>query len=694
MTTTSKPVSERDVARSFEGGPRVAAKVRWPAAPLALVTALAFIPVVGNGFVRWDDDRNFLDNPWFRGLTVESARWAWSTSLLGVYQPLSWLMMEAEFDAWGLDPRGYHVVSLIGHVVNAAALWVLTRALLERVSRVEGVPAAPDRLARASALAVALYAVHPLRAEVVAWASCQPYLPSGFLALAAALAYLHACDDDRPASGLGWLAAAWLLYALALMTKVVPVMLPAVLLVLDVYPLRRIGPGRWLGRGAWRVYGEKVPFVAIALPLMVVAVRVRGVDDFRAMSAEEFDPVVRLARACFAPWFYLYKTVFPLDLVAFYPPPTGRRGYLSVPYEAAVIATASATIAAIAVRCRRPGLTASWVCYLLMLAPNSGLVATGKSFVADRYSYFPSMAGAVALAYALARLAARPRARKSARAVATALVVFFSALSWRQCLDWRSSEALWTRTYAYAPDDPDVNMAVGVAKNQEGKAAEAKRHFLRVLELDQTNTLALVNLGGIAFQEHDFAGAEAAWNKALAIDRNEPEALSGLGLVREQQGRILEAERFQRKALERRPDYTQARNNLAVVLAKEGKTDEAATELTLVVGAAPGDAVAHYNLGRTLAKLDRHNEALFQFAEALRLRPGVANRHSAMGIVSPSAEPRGGSHPRVRGRPRHRPPERRSPPRNRRDQSGALTGIFVAASTNGRSPRGPFTTPV
>jgi protein O-mannosyl-transferase len=597
---------------------------------LAAVAALAFAPVVGNGFVRWDDDRNFLENPAFSGLSLENVRWAWTTGLLGVYQPLAWMLMEAEFDAWGLNPRFYHVASLVGHAAIAVVLWVLTLALLERAGRGAAGPSATGfaRRESAAAIAVALYAVHPLRAEVVSWASCQPYFPSVLLALLATLAYLGACDAERPEGRLGRLVGAWALYAMGLLTKIVPVMLPAILLVLDVYPLRRLGPGRWTGRGAWRVYGEKLPFLAVALPLMVVALRVRGADDYRTM---HYDPAVRLARAFVTPGFYLIKTAFPLDLVAFYPPPADRLGYLEGMSAAAIATTLGVTVAAIAACRRLPGLAAAWACYLLALAPNLGLVRTGRSFLADRYSYFPSMAGAVVLGYALARLASRPRAWVLARAVAAVLVVGLSALSWRQCLCWRSSEAIWTRAFEYAPDDPNINMALGVAKNQEGKAAEAKGHFLRALEADGRNTLALVNLGGIELNEGDLAAAEATWGRALEIDPNEAEAMSGLALVRAKQGRFREAERFNRRALEVRPGYIQARNNLAAVLGYQGKFEEARAELARVVRDTPGDAVARYNLGQMLAILGRHTEALSQYAEAIRLDPGVASRYAGMG---------------------------------------------------------------
>src|SRR5262249_50762772 len=140
----------------------------WPALPLALATALAFWPVLNDGFINWDDDANFLENVDFRGFGWAQIRWAWTTDLLEVYQPLGWMLLELQYVAWGLDPRGYHAVGLLLHVANALAVYALLVALLERSGAGLG---RPDRvgLFAGAAMAAALFAVHPLRVEEVAW---------------------------------------------------------------------------------------------------------------------------------------------------------------------------------------------------------------------------------------------------------------------------------------------------------------------------------------------------------------------------------------------------------------------------------------------------------------------------------------------------------------------------------------------
>ena len=216
----------------------------WIVVALAVVAATAFLPALNNGFLAFDDDENFLDNASFRGLGPSQIRWAWTTFLLGVYQPLAWMLLELEYVLAGLNPRGYHLVSIGLHAAVAVALFALIVAILRRC----GWPAnqAPGReihLQLAAALAAALFAVHPLRVEVVAWASCQPYLPCALFSILTILAYLRTHDEPADADGgrrRAWMMVTLALFTAALLSKAVAVTLPLVLLAIDVYPLCRL----------------------------------------------------------------------------------------------------------------------------------------------------------------------------------------------------------------------------------------------------------------------------------------------------------------------------------------------------------------------------------------------------------------------------------------------------------------------
>ena len=233
------PVPSRSVGPNRDPLPAWDRRAWLIAVPLALIVTYAFIPVLDNDFVSWDDHENFLNNPYFRGLGPAQVKWAWTTLWVGAYQPLAWLLFETQYVFCQLDPRGYHLTSLLIHVANAVVLYVLTVALLVRC-RTESCLASPWTCSLSACLATALFMVHPLRVEPVAWASCQPYLPCTLFSMLAVLAYLRAFEMG-PHPRWGWLAAAFVLFVAALLSHALAVSLPAVLLILDVYPLRRLG---------------------------------------------------------------------------------------------------------------------------------------------------------------------------------------------------------------------------------------------------------------------------------------------------------------------------------------------------------------------------------------------------------------------------------------------------------------------
>jgi hypothetical protein len=276
-----------------------------------VIALAAFLPVRDNGFVSYDDRGNFLENGSFRGLGWPQLVWAWTTPHVGVYEPLGWMLLEAEYQAWGLDPRGYHIASLALYSLVTIALYGLTVAAVA-LSRPGLWRDNPGTVRACACLAVGLYAVHPLRVQAVAWASCQSYVVCGLFSVLTVLAYLRA-HDDSPRVRRGWLVGSFLLYAAALLSKAPAITLPAVLLVLDVYPLGRLGPGRWRGPVARRIYREKVPFAALSVIFAALAVwaRARAMTPVPGHGAE-----ARIARACYNVVFYLAKTVAPVRISA------------------------------------------------------------------------------------------------------------------------------------------------------------------------------------------------------------------------------------------------------------------------------------------------------------------------------------------------------------------------------------------
>jgi tetratricopeptide (TPR) repeat protein len=457
------------------------------AIPLGLIVLAAFLPVLDNGFVDWDDDLNFVKNPYYRGLGPAQVKWAWSTFWVGVYQPLAWLLLEAQYVVWQLDPRGYHLTSLLLHTANAVVLYLLTVTVLVR-SRTDACVRSPWTCALGAGLASALFAVHPLRVEAVAWVSCQPYLPCALFSMLAVLAYIRATGTG-PSSRWGWLVASLVLFAAALLSKAVAVSLPAVLLILDVYPLRRLGdgPGRWFGSSVRPVWWEKVPFVILSLVFVILAIKARK----HALSFDRFqqaDIFSRMTQACYGTWFYLVKSVLPLDIMAFYPTPR-RIDWLEPAFFSSILGTLTLSAGSFLLRRRWPGLLAAWLSYLVILAPNSGLVRTSDQLAADRYSYMALLGGVMVVAAGLCRFLQPPRrARRSAIgiiAVSLGALLGLVVLTRDQCRTWRDTETLWVHALNHESSrSTKAHNGLGAALFRNGKFAEAVANFTEAVRLD------------------------------------------------------------------------------------------------------------------------------------------------------------------------------------------------------------------
>jgi hypothetical protein len=535
------------------------------AAPLlVLLVFAAFGPALANGLVNSDDDVNFATNARYRGLGWPQVRWAWTTFLLGVYQPLAWLLLEAQYVLWGLDPRGYHLSSLLLHAANTIALYALTAALLARC-RPDLFLERPWARATAAGLATALFAAHPLRVEPVAWASCQPYLPCSLFSMLTVLAYLRAVGDGgRPRRG--WLAISVVLFAAALLSKAPAVGLPAVLLILDVYPLGRLGggPGCRLGPSPLRVWLEKLPFVAASLVCMglAVAARARSIIPLR-----EGGLGARAAQACYGVWFYLVKTAAPLGITAFYaqPEPVDWR---APRYLLSVAATLAVTVGLILARRRRPGLLAAWLAYLVLLTPTLGLVRTTNYLVADRYSYLPMTVGAVLLAAGLGRPFAAPRRGPAiaTAGAAGAAILCLVPLARDQCRIWRTSEALWSHALEHGGESATAHQGLGRARFDQHRLDEAIAEDREAIRLNPDYALVHSNLGAALTRKGRLDEAIAEYRIASHLNPDDATAHSNLATTLHQQGKLAEAITEAREAFRLNPDEAAALNTLAWAL--------------------------------------------------------------------------------------------------------------------------------
>jgi tetratricopeptide (TPR) repeat protein len=558
----------------------------WVVVFVAVITVVAFLPVTQNGFVNWDDDRNLLENPHYRGLGWAQLRWMFTTFHMGHYQPLSWLTFAFDYLLWGMDPFGYHLTNLLLHTTNGVLFYLLTLRLLSLAFSVTA--SSKDLGFRAAAgLAALIFAIHPLRVESVAWATQRRDVLSALFFLATILCYLRATTVENGSSyRWRWMSIALIAYCLSLLSKAAGVTLPVVLLVLDIYPLRRLGgsPRNWFSGAARRVLWEKAPFLLLALGAGVIA----PLAQYEAGALQPLDvhgAVPRLAQALYGLAFYLWKTVLPRNLSPLYELPT-RFNAWDWPFLLAEVVVVAVSIGLFVMRRRRPAGLASWVCYMVILAPVLGITQSGPQMVADRYTYLSCLGWAVLSGAGLVCCRQlwtsghiRSRTFALTSGVAVALLSGLGVLTWKQTQVWHDSETLWRHALSVERKSSYVHNSLGSALFVRGELEEAIEHFRRALQIDPAFAKAHHNLGVALARRGELEEAIEHFRRALQIDPVYAKAHHNLGVALARRGELGEAIEHFQQALRVEPEFAEAHQNLALALVQQGRKDEAAKYL-------------------------------------------------------------------------------------------------------------------
>ena len=519
----------------------------------------------------------------FRGLDARHLRWMFTTTRLGNYTPLAWLSYAIDYSIWGLEPAGYHLTNLLLHSLNAVLFYRLAKLLLRGVF-----PGAGPRAIEAGALVASLaFSAHPLRVESVAWASERRDVLAGAFYLSALLFYVRAAlrRDERKSFRLRALSVSC--FAGAALSKATVVPLPAALLALDLYPLKRIGAGERADELRARLI-EKIPYVLIAAAAAFVAVRAQLAHGDLAAVAEH-GLSSRLAQAAYGAGFYVRRTLLPAGLYALYP--LMRQGDLARPALESLALLAALVFACDALGVGRKAQVALWGYYIALLLPVSGLLQNGPQLVALRYSYLSCLGWALlAGAAAVRAVQDREKSRLRAATVLCALVLWLATDAWavrRQIALWRDDEVLWSRVLSRYPLSPDANMNMAEALLRENEPVAA-----------------------------EFYARVAAWiaPDVRATTLTLAETLSA-------QGRLAEARAGLERSLRRDPDWGEAQALLGVVLAREGRNGEALPRLQRAAALLPSSAEAQGNAGSALALRGRYAEALPYFEKAARIDP-------------------------------------------------------------------------
>ncbi len=583
-------------------GPRLVAAL---ALGLALLVTALYLPVLGHGFLTYDDDLYVTANDAvLEGLTPRGLAWSLTSFHAGNWHPLTWISHMLDVELFGRDPRGHHATNLLLHAAATLALFLALAVMT----------GAPLR----SAFVAALFGVHPLNVESVAWVAERKNVLSTLLGFVAVGAYASGVRR----TGRGRLVPAVALYALSLGAKQMLVTLPALLLLLDRWPLGRWEPGRPPRASAlrlWELAREKWPFflLAGAAALTTFAAQTSGQ---MVKSLQDYPATLRLGNALISYLRYLGKAFLPTGLAS--PHVFHRDAVTAAGVAAAALALGALTWWAARLAPRRPYLLAGWLWFLVALLPVIGVVQLADQSWADRYSYVPHAGLYLLLAWGGGDLVRRSGPRWLAAATAGAILLALVPLAWRQIGFWRNDLTLFERTAVVDPGSYLAQYNLGAALAAASRADEAARRYEAALRLRPDYPEALNNLGTILATQGRLPEAIARYRQAVGLNPRLEAIHANLASALQRAGDREGAERHYRRALDLAPESAAANYNLGVLLLGDGRLAEAAERFRRSLRLAPRHAAAHNNLGVTLLLQGDITGARDQFQEALGADPG------------------------------------------------------------------------
>ena len=563
---------------------------------LILCTIVVFWQVRTFDFVYFDDDLYITDNPHLQnGFNQENVIWAFTNNHVGLWLPLTWLSFMLDYKLYGLNPGGYHFTNVLFHLLNTLLLFFILRRSTTSLWR--------------SAFVAALFALHPLHVESVAWVTERKDVLSTLFWMLTLWFYVQYAARSR----LYQYLLALFTFALGLMAKPMLVTLPFVLLLMDYWPLGRfqLGPFK-IDNGsegqqllvsnkvppqAHRLVLEKLPFFVLAAATSLITFLSQ--QSWSATASVEVLPArMRIANAMVAYIRYMGKMIWPQDLAVFYPHPGNTLPFWQVVGAGLLLSLMS--VWAFRARHRHPYLLVGWLWYLGTLVPVIGLVQVGKQSMADRFTYIPLIGLFIIIAWTVPCLLAKYRYQKIALFTSATLVLASLMVVTRlQVRNWRNSVTLFEHALAVTTNNPVIHNNLGKALIRRGEIDKARFHYAKALQLQPNSARAHTNLGNIL----------------------------------EQQGKLEEAMRHYYSAVRLDPKLAEAHFNLGNALIRQGKNEEAASHFATAVQLNAQFAEAHNSLGVSLARQGRFDEAITHFSKALQIKPDYPQAQKNLDIA-------------------------------------------------------------
>jgi len=567
---------------------------------LTLVTLAVYFQVHSFGFVDYDDPAYVSQNPHIQtGITLQSVKWAFTSGHAGNWHPLTWLSHILDWQLYGSNPAGHHLTNLFFHIINTLLLFLVLKRMTNAVWQ--------------SAFVAALFALHPMHVESVAWVSERKDVLSAFFWLLAMLAYTRYVKKSNLTNYLFTL----LVFALGLMAKPMLVTLPFVLLLFDYWPLERIS--RFSRQIFYRLVLEKVPFFALSVISSIITFLVQqsggAISSLAKISIQS-----RVCNALISYVQYIGKMFWPRHLTFFYPYPVENVSILFTVTSAVLLI--AATIFVLRLAKKYPYLFTGWFWYLGTLVPVIGIVKVGGQAMADRYTYITLIGLFIIIAWGFPDLLAKWRYRKVALTSSALLIILAMSICTRfQIHYWQNSRTLFQHALDVTKNNYVAYSGVANSLVLQGRLDEAIQNYSQSIRIAPKYVLARIGLGDALLKDGKIDQAVIECQKALQIKSDEPDGLNILGIALSQQGKLDEAVKCFTLSLQIRPDFANTHDNMGHVMILQGNYDEAVVHLTESIRLDPGYALPYYHLGQVLVQRGEINEAVTYFEKALQLKP-------------------------------------------------------------------------
>ena len=581
---------------------------------LVIAILTVYWQVQGHEFINYDDPSYVSKNPHVQtGLTLEGIAWSFTSMRAGNWHPLTWLSHMLDIQLYGMNPGRHHFTNVIFHIANTLLLFLVFRRMTESLWR--------------SGFVAAMFALHPLHVESVAWVAERKDVLSTFFWMLTMLSYVWYVDHP----GRNRYLLVLLLFILGLMAKPMLVTLPFVLLLMDYWPLKRLQFRQPRGNintqqklPVLDLVWEKTPLFALAVASSIVTFLVQQ-SGGAVGSLTGYPLNVRIANALISYVSYIVKLIWPYHLAVLYPHPRMISGWIVAGACFLLLFISFLVIRALK---RYPWVAVGWLWYVGTLVPVLGLVQIGSQAMADRYTYVPLIGISIIIAWGVPELVSRWTHRKVVLAAiaATSLSILMVA-AWFQVGYWANSMTLFRRALEVTSNNYVAHNNLGIALFFQGKIDEATVHFHKALKINSSFVEAHTNLGIVMANKGKMTEAISHFSEGLRLNPDSYEAHNNLGVIFVRQGKTSEAIRHYSEALRINPYYDEAHNNVGVALASQGKLDEAISHYSEALRINPRFAKVHNNLGIALIRKKKLEEAIAHFRKALRIKPDYANAH-------------------------------------------------------------------